>query len=292
MARFTGADGRFGIVVPPYQCHLEVIGPSADYRPQTFEYEPCHYCDDGHPARIMEHAFVAVHYTRRDRPEPMRLTLRRGTSVTGRAIGPNGEAIPNGVLVSRSAAQPLRTMVPRPLSIRDGVFELPGCVSERTYPVLLLDPARRLGAVTELHVPGAGESPPTILLTECGTAKVRLVDGAGRPLAGQEALVRVLLDFDRPSVEPAEPATRPRAGVIAASWIDTRNYLSAPTTDADGIAVLPALVPGLKYFVEFVIDGQRVSRSSPFPVVPGETVRLPDVVIDVDGNAGHAGGVP
>jgi RNA polymerase sigma factor (sigma-70 family) len=292
MARFTGADGRFRIVVPPLPCHLEVIGPSADYRPQTFEYEACHYCDDGHLARIMEHAFVALHYTCHDRPEPLRLTLRRGTPVTGRAVGPSGEAIQKGVLVSRSATQPLRSGVPRALSIRDGVFELPGCVPERTYPVLLLDPVRRLGAVTELHVPAAGESPPTVRLAECGTAKVRLVDAVGRPLAGQQALVRALLDYDRPSVEPAAPVTRPRWAPVAASWIDTTNYLSAPMTDADGTAILPALVPGLKYYVEFVIDGRWVSRTNPFPVAPGETVRLPDVVIDVDGNAGHAGGVP
>jgi hypothetical protein len=63
-------------------------------------------------------------------------------------------------------------------------------------------------------------------------------------------------------------------------------------TDADGIAVLPALVPGLKYYVEFAVDGRWVSRSRPFPVAPGETVRLPDMVIDKDGAAGHGGSSP
>jgi hypothetical protein len=291
VAAVTSAGGHFRIVVPPGRCRLEVFGPSADYRPHSFEYEPCPDCIDGPLVRVMEHGFAPLSHALGDRPDPLRITLRRGTTVSGRVVGPDGEAICDGALVCRTVTHPLRSTVPRPRPIRDGVLELPGCVPGRTYPVFLLDPARRLGAIAELHVLDSGQSPPTIRLTECGTAKVRLVDHVGRPVLGQRPLLRVWLGHDRPS-ELDEPATLPRPGPTTASWFDTVNYLSGPHTNADGVAVLPALVPGLEYRVDFGIDGSWVSRSRPFRVAPGQTVRLPDMVIDEDGNGGHPGGTP
>jgi protocatechuate 3,4-dioxygenase beta subunit len=286
MTVHTGADGQFRIVVPAGQCRLEVFGPSADYRPHSFDFEPCPYCADGHLVRVMEHGFAPLNYARGDRPAPIRLKLQRGTTVSGRVVGPDGEAIRDGVIVCRTVAHPVRSPVPRPLPIRDGVFELPGCVPGRTYPVMLLDAARRLGAVAELHVPDTGEAPPTVRLTACGTAKVRLVDGVGRPLPGQRPLLNVWLGHDRSSVELDVPATRPRPAPIVASWFDTVNYGSGPSTNADGIVVLPALVPGLEYRVDFVPDGRRVYGGDPFRVAPGQEIRLPDVVWPEDDGAG------
>jgi hypothetical protein len=291
-ATFTGGDGRFRIVVPEGRCRLEVFGPSADYRPHSFDYEPCPYCSESHLVRVFEHAFAPLNAALGDRPEPMRLTLRRGTTIRGRVVGPDGAAIREAVAVCRSVAQPLRGQVPRTLPVRDGAFELPGCVPGRTYPVLLLDAARRLGAVTDLRVLGPGETSPTVRMAECGTARVRLVDAVGRPLVGHRPLVRVWIPDDTPSENSIASKTWPRQDPIFASWFDTVNYLSGPKTDADGIAVLPALVPGLEYRVDFAVDGRWYPRSSPFRVAPGQTVRLPDVVVNDDGNGGHTGGTP
>jgi hypothetical protein len=290
-AIFTGADGRFRIVVPEGRCRLEVFGPSADYRPHSFDYEPCPYCSGGHLVRVFEHAFASLNAAHGDRLEPMRFTLRRGTTISGRVVGPDGQAIREAVAVCRSVAQPLRGQVPRTLSIRDGVFEIPGCVPGRTYPVLLLDSVRRLGAVTDLRVFARGETPPTVRMAECGTARVRLVDAVGRPLVGHRPLVRIWIPEDTSSEDSNASKTWPRQDPIFASWFDTVNYLSGPRTDADGIAVLPTLVPGLEYRVDFVVD-DRYSRSSPFRVAPGQTVRLPDVVISDDSTGGHTGGSP
>jgi hypothetical protein len=79
---------------------------------------------------------------------------------------------------------------------------------------------------------------------------------------------------------------------MSAAWFDTTNYLSGPTTDADGIVVLPALVPGLEYSVDFITDAGRVYQSRPFRVAPGQAVRLPDVVVGEEDHGGHTGGPP
>jgi RNA polymerase sigma factor (sigma-70 family) len=290
-ATLTGADGCFRIVVPAVSCRLEVFGPTADYRQNNYEYQPCPYCISGHLVRMFEHGLVNLNLAPGDRPEPVRVTLRRGTTVTGRVVGPDGESIREGVAVCRTVAHPLRSPVPRTLPIRDGVFELPGCVPGRTYPVLFLDAAHRFGALAELHVPGPGESPPTIRLTACGSAQVRLVDAAGRPLAGCRPLVRCWLGHDRPPGEAHATADRTRPDPIYTSWIDALNYLPGPTTDADGLVVLPALVAGPEYGVGFVVDDRREYRTRLFQVTPGQTVRLPEIVAD-EHDGGHTGDTP
>jgi hypothetical protein len=291
-AIFTGVDGRFRIVVPEGRCRLEVFGPSADYRPHSFDYEPCPYCSEGHLVRVFEHAFASLNTAFGDRSESVRLTLRRGTAISGRVVGPDGEPIREAVAVCRSVTQPLRGQVPRTLPIRDGVVEVPGCAPGRSYPVLLLDAARRFGVVTDFRVVAPGETPPTVRMAECGSARVRLVDAVGRPLVGHRPLVRVWIPEDTPCDDPNGLKTWPRQDPIFASWFDTVNYLSGPRTDADGIAVLPALVPGLEYRVDFVIEGRGCPRTSPFRVAPGQVVRLPDVVVNDDSHGGHTGGSP
>jgi hypothetical protein len=290
-ATLTRADGRFRLVVPAKPCRLEAFGPTADYRPDTFEYRPCPYCTGSHLVRMFEHGSARFNFALGDRPEPVRVTLRRGTTVTGRAVGPDGEAIREGVVVCRSIAHPLRSPAPRPLPIRDGVFDLPGCVPGRTYPVLLLNAAHRLGAVAEVHVPAAGEVPPTVRLAPCGTATVRLMDADGRPLAGYRPLVRFWLGYDRPAGDMEATGDRHRTDPVYTSWIDAINYLPGPTTDAEGLVVLPALVAGPEYGVGVVIDNRREYRAPLFRVAPGQAARLPDLVVGEE-DGGHMGDKP
>src|SRR5207249_5714734 len=126
-AAMTGADGGFRLVVPAGPSVLRVIGPTADYRLHDYAYQPCPACGREH-VRLFEHARVALDLAHGARPEPVRVTLRRGTAIVGRAVGPDGESIREGVLVCRTVVQPLRSLVPRVLPIRDGSFALPGCV--------------------------------------------------------------------------------------------------------------------------------------------------------------------
>jgi RNA polymerase sigma factor (sigma-70 family) len=290
-AAVTGADGHFRIVVPTGPSALRVIGPTADYRQHDYAYQPCPECGKEH-MRFVEHARVAFDLAPGARPDPVRVTLRRGTAVAGRAVGPDGMPIRDGILVCRTVVQPLRSLVPRTLPVRDGSFALPGCVPGRTYPVLLLDPARGQAAAAELQVPRAGDPLPTVRLAPCGAAEVRLTDAAGRPIAGQRPFVRVWLSYDRPAGEPESAGPNRRPVPMDPSWVDPRHYLPGPATDADGRIVLPALVPGLEYSVSFLGDDRRYFHAKPFRVAPGQVVRLPDIVSGEDEAGGHPGDEP
>jgi RNA polymerase sigma factor (sigma-70 family) len=265
----TDRDGRFRLVVLPGTCHVSVVGPTPDYRLQDYTPQRCPSCGVDH-LRYCEHARVVLTLDRAAPPEPIRVVLRRGVSVAGRAVGPDGEPIREGVAVCRTVIHPLHGQVPRTLPIRDGRFELPGCVAGRTYPVLLFDAAHALAAVAEVRVPAAGEAPLTVPLAPCGTADVRLVDSAGRPLAGHRPRVYLWLGYDRPAGQPADDRQRPDS--IFQSWIDPSHYLPGPATDAAGTASLPALIPGLEYKVGFLIGG-RERLTEPFRVAPGQTAR-------------------
>ena len=95
----------------------------------------------------------------------------------------------------------------------------------------------------------------------------------------------------RPTGDAESTGGRRRPDPVYTSWVDALNYLPGPTTNADGLVVLPALVAGPEYGVAFVIDDRREHRQRSFQVAPGQTVRLPDFVIDEDGDGGHAGGM-
>jgi RNA polymerase sigma factor (sigma-70 family) len=290
-ATLTGPDGSFRIVVPPVSCRLEVFGPTADYQPASYDYQPCPYCTSGHQVRMFEHGLVTLNPVSGSPQEPVCVRLRRGRAISGNAIDPSGEPIHEGILICRTVAHPLRSPVPRPLPIRDGVFELPGCVAGRIYPVLLLDATRRMGAIAEIDLPRAADLAPTISLKPCGSATVRLVDASGRPVPGCRPLVRFGLANDRPAGESDRGPDAIRPAQVYTSWIDALNYLPGPVTSAEGTVQLPALVAGLEYSISFIVDSRAEYRTRPFRVLPGECVRLPDVVAG-DADAGHFGNEP
>jgi RNA polymerase sigma factor (sigma-70 family) len=277
VARLTGVDGRFRLVVPAKSIVLRVFGPTADYRLDTYDYERCSECGKDH-LRPGENARVQIDLTA---PSPaaagdeVRVVLHRGQTVTGRAVGPDNTPIRDGVLVCRTIAQPLRKPAPRSLPIREGVFELPGCVPDRIYPVLLLAPANDLAAVAEVRL---GQPTPTVQLTKCGTAAVRLTDAAGRPIAGKRSTTLFWLPDDR-AAAPQITAKGPWSNVLDASWIDPQHFLPGPVTGADGIVTVSSVVPGLQYQLKFGDRNGKPVISVPFRVEPGHSGRLPDVVV-------------
>ena len=274
----AGPDGTFRVVALPGKGKgkVEAFGPTPDYQPATFDLLKCSACGKAHIRRF-EHASVRIEADAGKTPASVAVTLRRGEAVAGRAVGPDGRPIRDGVLIARAVVQPLRNLVPRPLPVRDGDFALPGCVPGRVYPVLLLDPADRVGALVELRVPAAGEPPPVVKLLPCGSAELRAVDRAGRPRAGWRAGVSVRLGCDHPAT--LWPRECRAAGPVEASWFDPRDYLVGPATDADGRVALPALVPGAE-MVPWAEEpgGGRRWYGKGFSVAPGATLRLPDLV--------------
>ncbi|QJW96883.1 sigma-70 family RNA polymerase sigma factor [Frigoriglobus tundricola] len=267
----SAADGSFRLAVPFGPGQLRAFGPTDHFRPAGHGFRRCPSCGTDH-LRSFDHAGKDIDLLPGRCPERVTLTLKVGAAVPGRAVGPDGGPVPSGVFVCRSVVQPLRNLVTRPQLIRNGVFELPGCAPGRVYPVVLLDPDRLVGAVTELR---AGGEPPLVKLAPCGTAEVRLISAGGRPVPGVTATAAIRLGCDYPV--GAAPPAQPGANPVDQSWFDPKHHLPGPVTDAAGGVTLRALVPGAEYVVRFE-TGDLLYASATFRVKPGQVVRLPDAV--------------
>ena len=68
--------------------------------------------------------------------------------------------------------------------VKSGRFEVHGLDPGVEVPVYFLDPHHKLGTTADFSGKSAAGGPITVRLQSCGTAKARLVDSSGKPLAG------------------------------------------------------------------------------------------------------------
>ena len=68
--------------------------------------------------------------------------------------------------------------------MKSGRFEIHGLDPGVEVPVYFLDPHHKLGATANFSGKSAAGGPITVRLQSCGTAKARLVDSSGKPVAG------------------------------------------------------------------------------------------------------------
>lgn len=258
----TAADGTFRIAVLPGACTLRVYGPALDF-PAVFTKLP----------GTANTTLFAHHIARIDVPvngpiAPVRLSLGAVAPVRGTVDHPTAGSGAAFVLAS-GRVSPVRGYSALPLPVRDGTFSVPGCRPERTTRAYLLDPVARVGAVVDVT---PGTAAPRAKLLACGTLRVRFVDGAGRPKAGQDVSVALLVERDRAAGETALADPQP------VEWFDAVNYPARPRTGPDGALVLPALVPGARYAVSVGSGANKVAVGT-FMLEPGQALTIPDVTV-------------
>ncbi len=234
--------------------------------------------------------------------------LKRAPVLRGRVVGADGKALAKVRLVGRPArefegvvyqptlvrrlwldlfgqAMPARDAAyffdPRgrhltAVELTGGAFEIPVFDPAETYRLHFLDAANRLGGVAELKGKQAGGAPVTVRLEPCGSARLRVVDDKGKPLAGhQPALWLLAPRGPRPARKDAlleGPAAKYTVTAVRAGEIDPTHHGKGPRTDAEGRVVLPALIPGATYRI-----GPSDGPAREFTVRAGQVLELPDL---------------
>jgi RNA polymerase sigma factor (sigma-70 family) len=271
----SAADGVFQIPVLPGPGHLLVTGPTLDYVHQEVGNQ---LLSNGKPGGIRYYpdALVKLDLPAAARTKEVTVTLRRGVTVTGKLVGPDGKPVARALMLTRLNISALSLFWRFPVEVNGGRFELRGCDPKESYPVAFLDPKNRLGASVTLSGKQAGKS-VTVKLAPCGRATARFVDAKGKALANIRPLLEIVITpgAHRFDFEAYRKGLLIADGDLLAN-VDRANYWTGPTTDARGRVTFPALVPGVTYRLRNGDLGKKVTTRD-FTVESGKTLDLGDV---------------
>jgi len=287
----TGPDGAFRFAVPPGPGYLVVKAPSDDY---VFEEIGSAVVHRGRPGglRFYANAFVAGDIKPESTGWEVNVELRRGVTVKGEVVGPDGKPVQDASMISRVVLEPYPGAYRRWRGsyqglVRGGRFELHGLDPDNEVPVFFIESKGKLGATVNLSGKSAAGGPITVAIKPCGMARARLVGPGGNPLAGYRAASLMLMVITPGSatfnLRTLESEGRLAAEQAVLGAIDPTNYRNGPVSDADGKIEFPALIPGATYRV---ID-RTMSRGEldpqvrkEFRVESGETLDLGNVLIE------------
>ena len=165
--------------------------------------------------------------------------------------------------------------------MKSGRFEVHGLDPDAEVPVYFLDPHHKLGATANFSGKSAANRPVTVQLQPCGTAKARLVDASGKPLAGHlgSGLIAMVVTPGPYPIPRRANETRLIADVATLSGIDSSQLRGWPHVRRLGKIAFPALVPGATYRRN-PYSTKGTPLSDEFTVKPGETLDLGDILIE------------
>jgi hypothetical protein len=269
----SGPDGRFQIAVLPGPGHLLVKGPTPDYIYREINSSKVHYNRPG-GLRWYPDGLAELNLKPRAASAEVKVTLRRGVTMQGRLVGADGKPVARAMMTYRQRLTPAEYHYHRAFEVTGGRFELPGCDPEKTYRVFFLDAEHDQGAVAEISARQSHGQPVTVRLAPCGSARARFVDAQGKPVAGHQLpLVLIVTPGVLPSLEALQK------GWLYADFQFSGN-MSRPLfrelrSDATGRITFPALIPGATYR----LTDLKEKPLAEFKAEAGKTVRLGDITV-------------
>ena len=276
----SGPDGAFTMVVPRGPGHLLVLAPGDDDL-----HVMTSFGELGVGIRPSFHIYPNAHASLDlkdgEATHPLEIRLRRGITVTGRVVGPDGKPVAEASAFGRSYT-PYREYTfplvafngeaPR-IAVKDGRFEIPGCDPDKPGTFYFLDLKDQLGATVELPGQSAADGPVSVRLRPTATARFLLKDADGKPLANHQVDdwsidLRLVItpgpDFgelnSHPDLTPGDFTDQ-----VELDPVRNRGLRSGP----DGRVTMVNLIPGARYRY----------RGREFTPEPGQTIDLGEIVV-------------
>ena len=274
----SDTDGLFRIPALPGLGHLLVKGPNPDFIPiRTSEGELEYDVPGG--ARLYPVGLLALGLDASAKVADVSIPLRRGATLEGRVVGPNGQIVTSGEIYSEAVDSAGFGFDFLGHPIQNGRFTLSGLDPEKTIFAFVFDAKRQLGASLPLSVPKDGR-PVTVTLHPCGSARARFMDRTGKPLANVVLLSKPMFGLEMvlrlsPSGNPQDQADNFATTLV--DNIDHDRYDEALRTDGQGQLTFPSLIPGATYRVMAGERGWVMKKE--FIAEAGKTVELSDITI-------------
>jgi len=293
-------DGTYQITVPSGNVRLTVTSSTPGYIPEVVGSAGGEVGKPiGDPAYYHAVADLVIKPEEKTREVP--LILRRGVTLKGRLVGPDGKPVASAVMFVGGHRPPYEKTM-HPIHVRGGRFEVHGCDPEKTYRLVFLEHPRpvqlmmgveglkgnpqlwltellgnqgRLGATVEIPARKAAGEPVEVRLAPCGSAKLRFRDAAGTPLANYTPWLQLAVTPGPTNYQALEQKT------LAAEVVTLVGRYGEPTdphTDADGCLTYRGLIPGAVYRVKKTRQEPRNEVLKDFTVEAGKTREL-DIVV-------------
>jgi RNA polymerase sigma factor (sigma-70 family) len=297
----TAADGTFQATVPPGPGHLFVKGPTRDFVQVHADVSKVWPGDARGKDWWSAHAVMALDLGPQTKTHEVKLTLRRGVTVQGRILGPDGKVVDTAMLLCpfhlRAHDGVYWAHDQEPIYIRDGNFAIPGCDPKASFNVVLVNFEKKLGTVGKLSGKQAGQK-VTIRLEPCGSAKTRCVNLDGKVVAGARPDLQLILGDEPRGLSRSELIRlyfpdRIRTRLVGEPSEGSYNKLADAlyrnlVSDKEGRLTFPALIPGATYrYWDHPAKNKVVKRE--FTVPAGKVVELPDIRVVPMGGGGSSG---
>jgi RNA polymerase sigma factor (sigma-70 family) len=281
----TKSDGSYQIAVSPGKGYLFIYGATPDYILKSVGSQTLHYGKPG-GKRYYAHELIAYEAKAGEAPYRQPVQLRRGKTVKGRLIGPDGQTIDKAEAIALLHFNyfHLNWRGDLTIHVRDGQFELHGLDPEKASRVSFLDADHQWGATVELSGKSANED-LTVRLQPCGQAKVRLVGPDHKPI--ENTFPHLELIGTPGQADWSSNKAHENELIADAAYLpnlDRKHYWNGPRTNAQGDIILPDLIPGATYRISDTstrnVPTKGIQIRKDFTVKPGETVDLGDILIE------------
>lgn len=273
-AAVSRPDGSFEIAVPPGKGYLLVMGPAGDFIHQETSFGAL---DRGKPggSRLSPDATIPLDLPEGAQTHDVQATLRRGVTVAGQLLGPDGQAVDKAQMICLIQLPRFDFEWRFPRELVGGRFELRGCDPAAAYQVMFLDTEHEWGATAMIS--GAAGEKAVVKLQSCGTATARFVNRQGKPLVKHRVDPELVL-----TPGPYHISNVGKDGALEGRYdsyanIDRPHYWVSVETDEQGRATLPDLIPGATFCF---FTSKNWDRPHVFKAEAGTKIELGDIVLD------------
>jgi RNA polymerase sigma factor (sigma-70 family) len=279
----SGADGKFEMSVPPGRGHLLINGPTLDYLHEEISTQSLYGAGIYPNRRNYYDAIVPVQLKPQASAHETSVKLRRGVTLTGSLIGPEGQPVPEAIMLCRSYLGDYQDWnATHTKRVPGGRFALPGCDPERSAEVFFVDEKNRWAGIAKLSGKDSGKPMP-VRLERSGSVSVRLIDEKGNPIPKFDTWVYFVITpgadirlEDRELIDPATGQMLVPAEMACAPYSTCRG-----STDSEGRITFHCLIPGATYQLggQSSITGGSRSLRDGIRVVPGQLLDLGDIQV-------------